>query len=472
MTATGRSARGTTAVDSGPRRRIPSVDALLRSDPGRRAEATLGRPLLKAELVRTLAAVRTAAARGQDPPDADVILARAFQTAIGTALGITPVINATGVILHTGLGRAPLPADALRAVVRAARGYSDLEVDRTSGERGRRTERAETLLRAITGAEDALVVNNGAAAVLLALAALARGREVLVSRGELIEIGGEFRIPDILSASGARLVEVGTTNRTRLSDYRSALGAKTALVLKVHPSNYRVVGFTASPAAADLGRLARASGVPFLYDLGSGLLDRAAGLAPDEPTAIDALRDGADVAVFSGDKLLGGPQAGIVVGGALLVARLRRHPIARAVRVDKMQAAALERVLMYHARGDRDALPVWRMVRERAETIRHRAARLAEDLDGLFAGASVRRSQAVIGGGSMPGSVLASWAVEVRVPDPLAFAARLRTGSPPVFCRVDERGVVLDVRTVSDDEVPDLARAVRYALEGDDVDDE
>jgi L-seryl-tRNA(Ser) seleniumtransferase len=434
--------------------------------------ATLGRPLLKAELVRTLAEVRAAAARGDEPPEHDVILARAFQNAIGVAAGISPVINATGVILHTGLGRAPLPEDALRAVLRTARGYADVEVDRATGGRGRRTARAETLVRAITGAEDALVVNNGAAALLLALAAIARGKEVVVSRGELIEIGGEFRIPDILAASGAKLVEVGTTNRTRLSDYRSAIGSRTALVLKVHPSNYRIIGFTAAPTAADLSGLAHAKGVPFLYDLGSGLLEAAPGLPADEPTAGRALRDGADLAVFSGDKLLGGPQAGISIGQAKLIERMRRHPIARAVRVDKMQAAALERVLMHHAREDRDALPAWRMLREPADAVRQRAARLAEDLDGLLGGARVRRSEAAIGGGAMPGSALASWAFEVQVPDPASFAARLRTGSPSVFCRVGERAVVLDARAVSEDELPDLARAVRYALEGDDVDDE
>jgi L-seryl-tRNA(Ser) seleniumtransferase len=459
-------------VERGTRRRIPSVDSLLRSDPGRRAMETLGRPLLKAELLRTLADVRAAAARGDEPPEPDVILARAFQNAIGVAAGIAPVINATGVILHTGLGRAPLPEDALRAVVRTARGYADIEVDRATGGRGRRTARAETLVRAITGAEDALVVNNGAAALLLALAAIARGKEVVVSRGELIEIGGEFRIPDILAASGAKLVEVGTTNRTRLSDYRSAIGPRTALVLKVHPSNYRIVGFTAAPTAADLSGLAHAKGVPLMFDLGSGLLEPAPGLSADEPTAAAALRDGADLAVFSGDKLLGGPQAGISIGNAKLIEDMRRHPIARAVRIDKMQAAALERVLMHHAREDRDALPAWRMLREPADAVRQRAARLAEDLDGLLAGARVRRSEAAIGGGAMPGSALASWAVEVRVPDPPSFAARLRTGSPSVFCRVGERAVVLDARTVSEDELPDLARAVRYALEGDDFDDE
>jgi L-seryl-tRNA(Ser) seleniumtransferase len=451
--------------DRGGRRRIPSVDALLRSDPGRRAAASLGRPLLKAELVRTLEAIRVAAARGSEPPEADVILARAFRDAASVAAGLGPVLNATGVILHTGLGRAPLPRDALEGVVRAAGGYSDLEVDRVTGRRGRRTTRAETLLTALTGAEAALVVNNGAAALLLALAALARGKQVVVSRGELIEIGGEFRIPDILGASGAKLVEVGTTNRTRLTDFRSAIGPRTGLVLKVHPSNYRIVGFTASPTGAQLSALARSHGVPFLYDLGSGLLAPSPTVAGDEPSATEALRDGADLAVFSGDKLLGGPQAGIAVGRTELLDRLRAHPIARAVRVDKMQASALERVLLHHARDERDEIPVWAMLRERPATTKRRAERIRAALaERSEAPSSVRRSEAAIGGGSVPGSSLPSWAVEVPTADAPALAARLRTGNPAVFCRVDDAGIALDARTVADDEVADLARAVAYAL--------
>jgi L-seryl-tRNA(Ser) seleniumtransferase len=460
-----------TAARVGARRKIPSVDALLRSAPGRRAAASLGRPLLKAELVRTLEGVRAAAERGIDPPEADVILARAFQSAATVAAGLSPVINATGVILHTGLGRAPLPPDALEAVVRAARGYADLEVDRTTGARGRRTSRAETLLVAMTGAEGALVVNNGAAALLLTLAALARGRQVIASRGELIEIGGEFRIPDILAASGAKLVEVGTTNRTRLSDYRAAIGPRTGLVLKVHPSNYRVVGFTAAPSVPDLAVLARRAQVPFVYDLGSGLLDRAAELPLDEPTAAEALRDGADLVVFSADKLLGGPQAGIALGRAGLTERLRRHPIARAVRVDKLQTAALERVLLHLARGERDAIPVWRMLRERTTDVRRRADRIAAALDGASATVSVRRSEAAIGGGSVPGSSLPSWAVELEVEDATALAARLRRGNPSVFCRIDGATAAFDARTVADEEVHDLARAIRYSLEANGTND-
>jgi L-seryl-tRNA(Ser) seleniumtransferase len=324
----------------------------------------------------------------------------------------------------------------------------------------------------MTGAEDALVVNNGAAALLLALASLARGKGVLVSRGELIEIGGEFRIPDIMAASGARLVEVGTTNRTRVSDYRSALSDKTALILKVHPSNYRVVGFASTPGARDLAGIARRANVPFLYDIGSGLLERVPGAAADEPSATGALADGADLVAFSGDKLLGGPQAGIVLGRSELIRRLRRHPIARAVRIDKMQVAALESVLAQHAHGLGSGLPVWTMLREPPTRVRRRADELAMALDGELEGAHVIACESAVGGGALPGTGIPSFGVEIRVPQPSAMAARLRTGSPSVFCRVTERGVLLDLRTVSPDAIPDLVRAVRYALEGDDLPDD
>jgi L-seryl-tRNA(Ser) seleniumtransferase len=454
-----------------PRRRIPSVDALLRSEPGKRASETLGRPVLKRTLQRTLDEVRTAVAAGAEVPADDEILARAVEVASDANSGLSSVINATGVILHTGLGRAPLPAAAVDAAARAARGYSALEVDRATGRRSRRTTRAELLLTAITGAEAALVVNNGAAGVLLSLAAIARGKQVLVSRGELIEIGGEFRIPEIMAASGAKLVEVGTTNRTRLSDYRSALTDRTAMILKVHPSNYRVVGFTADPPASALAELARKAGVPFLYDLGSGLLERWQGVPSDEPAASQALAEGTDLVVFSGDKLLGGPQAGIVLGRDDLIERLRRHPIARAVRVDKMQVAALEAVLALYARDRRAELPVWRMLRESPENIHRRAMRLAESLDGDLEGAHVVSCESSVGGGALPGYTEPSWGVEVRVPDPPAMAARLRTGRPAVFCRAKDEGVLFDLRTVFEEQAKDLVRAIQYALEGDDLDD-
>jgi L-seryl-tRNA(Ser) seleniumtransferase len=460
-----------TSGEESLQRKIPSLDALLRSEPGKRAAATFGRALVKHTLSRALEEARAAAVRGTLPPANDVLLARAVAEASRAATGLTTVLNATGVILHTGLGRAPIPEAAARAAARAARSYGDLEVERDTGVRGSRTARAELLLTALTGAESAFVVNNGAAALLLTLASLAKRKEVLVSRGELIEIGGEFRIPDILSASGAKLVEVGTTNRTRLSDYRSAVTTRTGLLLKVHPSNYRVVGFTAAPSTQDLAALAEKARIPFVYDLGSGLLDRFPGIPEDEPSAAEALAAGADLVLFSGDKLLGGPQAGVILGRTELVERLRRNPIARAVRVDKMQVAALERVLADVAAGRRLELPVWKMLREPAEKVKLRAQRLADMLDGDLEGARVVASEATVGGGSMPGHEIASWAVEVRVPDPPAMAARLRAGSPSVFCRTGEKRVVLDVRTLKDDDLPNLARAVLYSLEGDDITD-
>jgi L-seryl-tRNA(Ser) seleniumtransferase len=345
-------------------------------------------------------------------------------------------------------------------------------VDRTTGRRGTRTARVERLLVALTGAEAAFAVNNCAAALLLALAALAKGKRVLVSRGELIEIGGEFRIPDILAASGAKMVEVGTTNRTRLADYRRELDAKAGAILRVHPSNYRVIGFTAAPTVRELADLAAKAEVPLLYDVGSGSLARGPASPPDEPTVADALAEGADLVTFSADKLLGGPQAGCVVGAADLVERLRRHPIARAVRVDAMQVAALEQVLAMHASGRTDELPVHRMLAEKAPSVRSRAQRLCEMIGGDLEGAHVQATQAVMGGGSTPGTALPSWGVRMRVPDPNAFASRLRTGSPSVFGRVESGAVLLDCRTVTDEEVPDLARAVLYALEGDDLDED
>ena len=454
-----------------PRRSLPSIDALLRSEPGKRAAASLGRPIVKRTVAEVLSEIRSEVTRGAQRPADDEILARALERASDTVTGLTPVINATGVVLHTNLGRAPLPASAAAAAALAA-GYGDLEVDRRSGQRGRRSSRAEAMLLALTGAQDALVVNNCAAALLLSLAALAKGKQVLVSRGELSEIGGEFRIPDIVAASGAKLVEVGTTNRTRVADYRSAMTDRVAAVLKVHPSNYRVVGFTASASAAELSKLAHRHDVPFLYDVGSGSLRRTPGMPAGEPSVVETLADGADLVTFSGDKLLGGPQAGSIVGRGDLVARLRRHPTARAVRVDKMQVAALEQVLAMHARGAADEIPVVRMLRESAASVQQRARCLNEMLGGDLGHAHVHRCRSVVGGGSMPGADLPSWGVRITAPDPPAFAARLRIGRPSVFCRVERDHVLLDLRTVSDDQVADLARAISYAMEGDDLDDE
>jgi L-seryl-tRNA(Ser) seleniumtransferase len=454
------------------RRSVPSLDSLLRSEPGKRAAATLGRPLLKESLTITLHEAREAAGTDVVPPSDDEILAQACARASKIVTGLSPVINATGVVLHTGLGRAPISSAAAQAAARAAFYYTDLEVDRDTGARGRRSARAEELLKALTGAEDAMVVNNCAAALLLALATVAHGKQVLVSRGELIEIGGEFRIPDIMTAAGARLVEVGTTNRTRLADYRSSLTEKTAAILKVHPSNYRVVGFTAATPAKELAQLAHKGGLPFLFDVGSGLLSGNHAMPPDEPTVVDALAAGGDLVTFSGDKLLGGPQAGCIVGRPDLIDKLRRNPVARAVRVDKMQIAALEAVLKSHATGKADELPVHRMLTETAESVGRRAHKLADSLDGDLGHAHVHRCESAVGGGSMPGIGVPSWGVRLEVVDPPAYAARLRTGATSVFCRVEQNALLFDMRTVEEDQIGRLARAIQYALEGEDVEED
>jgi L-seryl-tRNA(Ser) seleniumtransferase len=454
------------AVDA--RRKIPSVDALLRSEPAKRAATSLGRPLLKRTLEAVLAEAREAAASGHEPPAEEILLARAMTRASAASHGLVPVINATGVILHTNLGRAPLPERAARAAARAARSYTDLEIDRVTGRRSKRGRHAELLLEAITGAESAMVVNNCAAALLLAMAALAKGKEVLVSRGELIEIGGEFRIPDILAASGARLSEVGTTNRTRIGDYRAAVTDKVGLILKVHPSNYRLVGFTASPGETELAGLAAKHGIPFLYDIGSGLLHHGHGHPQEEPSVSDALSQGADLVTFSADKLLGGPQAGIIVGRQRLIDVLRRHPIARAVRIGRLDLVALEHVLSAIASGREHELPVFRMLREPADAVHERARTLSETIGGELEGARVVRCESAVGGGSMPGTTLPSWGVRLQIADAGTFAARLRTGSPAAFARVQDDQVLLDCRTVPDEQIPHLARAVLYALEADD----
>ncbi|HYU57046.1 MAG TPA: L-seryl-tRNA(Sec) selenium transferase, partial [Actinomycetota bacterium] len=374
------------------RRRIPSVDALLRAAAARRTARSFGRPVVRLALREVLDEVRAGAKATPPqpvPPD-EVILARAVGRAARTELGVRAAINATGVLLHTGLGRAPLGRDAVRALGRVAGRYADVEVDRETGRREPRTAAAEYVLRALTGAEAALVVNNNAGALLLALAALARRREVVVSRGELIEIGGDFRLPDIMGASGAKLVEVGTTNRTSPTDYERAIGERTALALKVHPSNYRVTGFTRSVEVGALAALAHARGVPVLHDLGSGLLTRLAGVPPDEPAAAESLAAGADLVCFSGDKLLGGPQAGILLGRSEMIEKLRRHPLARALRVDVLAVAALQATLRAYATDGLDRVPFWRAARASRAEIRRRAAALA----GRIGGATVVPTEA------------------------------------------------------------------------------
>jgi L-seryl-tRNA(Ser) seleniumtransferase len=351
------------------------------------------------------------------------------------------------VIVHTNLGRAPLASTALDQIEEVARGYSNLEYDLAAGGRGSRQAHVAGLLRRLTGAEAALVVNNNAAAVMLALAALAEGREVLVSRGELIEIGDGFRIPDVLSRSGARLREVGTTNRTRTADYEAAIGPDTALLLRVHQSNFRVVGFTEQPRVEELAEVARRHELPLVDDLGSGALVEIG----DEPTARASLAAGADLVCFSGDKLLGGPQAGIVLGRADLVERLRRHPLQRALRADKLTLAAFEGTLTLALTAP-DEIPVLRMLREPSEAVRARAERLAE-----LVGGEIEETVARAGGGSLPLTELPSFACAIEE----ELAALLRSAEPPVIAVVRDGRTLLDCRTLTDDDVEEVAEAIR-----------
>jgi L-seryl-tRNA(Ser) seleniumtransferase len=405
-------------------------------------------PLAVAAARSVLARAREEIRAGAEPGD----LTERLHAELGAARRPTlrRVLNATGVIVHTNLGRAPLPAAALEHALEAGRGYSNLEYDLEDGTRGSRQDHVSAVLRKLTGAEGALVVNNNAAALLLALAALAEGREVLVSRGELIEIGDGFRIPDVLTRSGARLVEVGTTNRTRAADYERAANEQTALLLRVHQSNFRVVGFTEQARVRELAAVAHRHEVPLLDDLGSGALVDIS----DEPTARSSLEAGADLVCFSGDKLLGGPQAGIIVGRGDLVERLRRHPLHRALRIDKLSLAALEGTLLLYLEPERALreVPVLRMLNEDVAAVRSRAERLAKEL-----GAEVEETVGKMGGGALPLANLPSFACAIEE----SLAAPLRDHIPAVVGRIRDGRLLLDCRTLDDAEADEVAAAVR-----------
>jgi L-seryl-tRNA(Ser) seleniumtransferase len=419
-------------------RDLPSVDELVRS-----LDDPLAVDAARAVLERAREEIRS----GSEPGD----LAARLEAELAAlrAPKLRRILNATGVVVHTNLGRAPLAEASVERVQEAARGYSNLEYDLDAGRRGSRQDLVGTILRRLTGADAALVVNNNAGAVLLALAALAEGREVLVSRGELIEIGDGFRIPDVLTRSGAQLVEVGTTNRTHAADYERALGPETAAILRVHQSNFRLVGFTERPELRELAEIARRAELPLVDDLGSGAF------VPlhDEPSARESLAAGADLVCFSGDKLLGGPQAGIAVGRAELVERLRRHPLQRALRADKLTLAALEGTLRLYLdpQRARREIPVLRMLEEPAATVRARAERLAGLVDG-----AVEETVARVGGGALPLLELESFACAVEE----ELAAPLRLGEPPVVGIVRDGRLLLDCRTLSDDEAEEAAAAV------------
>jgi len=455
-------------------RQLPAVETLVQAIQRRANGDAQPRELLVDAARAELDAARAAIAGGAAAPSIEHLIGATLARSRGIAQpSLRPLINATGVIIQTNLGRAPLSAAALSAMREVGLGYSNLEYDLDAGERGSRAAHLTGLLCQLTGAEAALAVNNNAAAIYLALSALAAGREVIISRGQAVEIGGGFRIPDVLRQSGATLVEIGTTNRTYTRDYAGAIGPQTALLMRIHTSNFKLTGFVHETSLRDMAEVAHAHNLAVLDDLGSGTLLPTApyGLAP-EPTVQESVAAGADLVTFSGDKLLGGPQAGCIVGRADLIAKLRAHPLARAVRIDKLQTAALEATLALYATGAHADVPVHRMIHESLDAVAQRAHTLAEAIGGDLEHAHVVHCSSVVGGGSVPGQALDSWGVRIQVPDPNAFAGRLRNGSPSVFCRTDDDHVLLDARTITDDQVRHVARAVLYAIEGDDLDDE
>lgn len=453
-----------------PRSAIPSVDRLLLDERFVALVRDHGRDRVVQATRGAVDDVREALATGEGPDAADdpALYARAVRARLEEAdePSLVPVINGTGVVLHTNLGRAPLAGEAVRAMVAAASGYTNLEYDLEQGRRGSRYDHCVSLLKELTGAEDALVVNNAAGALMLALNTLARDAGVAVSRGELVEIGGGFRIPEILERSGARLVEVGSTNRTRLADYEAVLEPESVqAVLKVHRSNFRISGFTEEATVEALAPAAHARGLPVIYDLGSGLLADPADLGlPPEPRPTEALIHGADVVVFSGDKLLGGPQAGVVLGRRELVARLRRNPMCRALRVDKTTLAALEATLRLYRRPEQAlaGIPVLRMLAADAEALGERARRLAARLMEEGVPCDVMQVSGAVGGGTYPGVELPSWAIVPELPGSADRVAELlRLGTPSIVGRIIDDRLAIDVRTVLEGEEEDaVARRV------------
>jgi len=449
-----------------PYRALPSTDRLLDAEPIRALGDSQATPIVISLVRQALETARASIAAGSAAPSEEQLIERVLGLADTIFQpSLRPVINATGVIIHTNLGRAPLSDDAIAAMAAVSRGYSNLEFDLLPGERGSRYVHLESVLQQLTGAEAAIAVNNNASALLLTLSALAQEREVIISRGQAVEIGGGFRIPDVMRQSGARLAEVGTTNRTYLRDYEAAITPDTLAIMRVHASNFRIVGFTESPSLRDMARLAHEHGLILLDDIGSGCLIDVTqfGLAP-EPTVQGSQSAGADLTLFSGDKLLGGPQAGVIAGRRELIDRLRRHPLARAVRMDKASIAGLTATLLHYLRGEALAkVPVWQMISMPLADIERRARRWARSIG---PGARVLDGRSMIGGGSLPEESLPTKLISIAgegawVSD---LARRLRTGDPPIVARIEHDTLLLDPRTVGGGEDRALLHAVRAAL--------
>jgi L-seryl-tRNA(Ser) seleniumtransferase len=439
---------------------VASVLDVLQSNGGSR----LSGEALAAAVSDAIAASRDRIAAGARP-NRDEIITSVLET-VGRIdqSRLQPVINGTGVIIHTNLGRSMVSPKTAAAMAEAASSYVPLEVDPDTNERGGRMSEISALLRLLTGAEASLVVNNNAAAVLLVLSALASGREVILSRGEAVEIGGGFRIPDVMRQSGAGLVEVGTTNRTYKQDYERAIGAETAALLKVHPSNFQISGFVHTTTISELAMIGDARHIPVIEDLGSGALIETArfGLG-HEPTIRESLASGANVVTASGDKLLGGPQAGLILGSKTLVALIERHPLARAVRADKTCLAGMAMTLRHYANGDAiEQIPVWRMISASSESVEERARSICSQLNTPIA--SIRKVEATIGGGSLPGQVLPSWSIALSSEAPGDISHQLRRGSPGVFGRVEDQQVLVDLRSVLPEQDAELTAALRRAI--------
>ena len=454
-------------VDQEQLRLLPSVDELLQSSTGQQLIQRYSRSLTLRTVRAGLAQARAQIREGALCPSSDELLALAGRMLeLEQRPHLRPVINATGVIINTNLGRAPLSQEALQAVQRASGGYSNLEYELEGGERGSRHTHVAGLLCELTGAEAALVTNNNAAAVLLALSALAAGREVVISRGQLVEIGGGFRVPDVMRQSGCQLVEVGTTNRTRLSDYEAAINERTALLLAVHPSNFQITGFTESTPLDALAELAHQHGLLLMNDLGSGCLlaSERFGLEHEQMPQ-ESIATGADVVCFSGDKLLGGPQAGILLGKAGVLERIGRHPLMRAVRIDKMTLAALEATLRHYQREEAEThIPIWRMISVSPGKLAGRAASWASMLQKYGIAARTQRGESTIGGGSLPGETLPTTLLALdagHVSIPLdELAKRLRLRSIPIIVRILRDSLLIDPRTVLQEQDKELVQAL------------
>lgn len=453
-------------------RNLPSIDFLLQQSGGLITE--YGRSLTVQALRTTLEAARGGVQAGGETPSNESILSQAESRLAGwTRPTLEPVINATGVILHTNLGRAPLSKSAMEAMLAASSGYVNLEFDLNTGKRGSRLIHAEALLKQLTGAEAAVVVNNCASAVLLVLSALARGKRVILPRSQLVEIGGGFRIPDVMKQSGAKLVEIGTTNKVRIADYEEALFASSSIssirslasssvFMRVHRSNFRIIGFTEEPSLAAMVETAHKHGAILIDDLGSGtLIDVVRYGMAHEPTVQESLAAGVDVVMFSGDKLLGGPQAGIILGRADLLAKIKKHPLARAVRADKTRLAALSATLIHYLKDEAEReIPIWQMIAQTPECIRARAEAWKTELGC----GQVIPAESTVGGGSLPGENLSTFVLSLSVKSSSKFLAKLRKHIPPIIARAEDDQVLLDPRTVLPDQEPTLLAALSEDL--------